>query len=124
VSVDLDAYERVGDLTKPFEVTAKDARRQEDRQRLRDSVRCDVAPLTFEQYCAGAPCPGCGLPYVDSEPFDFKGTMNLSDGERVRYDAEQSRFKAAHASCRSQVVVTPGTAIAAHRFRGQRIHPV
>jgi hypothetical protein len=64
-------------------------------------MRCDVAPLTFEQYRAGAPCPGCGLPYVDSELFDFKGTINLSDAERVRYDAEESRFKAAHASCRS-----------------------
>jgi hypothetical protein len=101
VPIDLDAYERVGDLEKPFEVTAKDARRQDDRQRLRHSMRCDVAPLTFEQYRAGAPCPGCGLPYVDSEPFDFKGTINLSDAERVRYDAEESRFKAAHASCRS-----------------------
>jgi hypothetical protein len=59
------------------------ARRQDDRQRLRDSMRCDVAPLTFEQYRAGAPCPGCGLPYVDSVPFDFKGTINLSDAERA-----------------------------------------
>jgi hypothetical protein len=64
-------------------------------------MRCDVASLTFEQYRAGAPCPGCGLPYVDTEPFDFKGTMNLSDADRVRYDAEELRFKAVHASCRS-----------------------
>jgi hypothetical protein len=101
VPVDLDDYERLGDLDKPFYVDAKDTRRQQDRERLRDSMRCDVAPLTFEQYRAGVPCPGCGLPYVDSEPFDFKGTINLSDDERVRYDAEESRFKAAHASCRS-----------------------
>jgi hypothetical protein len=101
VPVNLDAYERVGDLAKPFEVTAKDSRRQDDCQRLHDSMQCDVAPLTFEQYRAGATCPGCGLPYVDSEPFDFKGTINLSDDERARYDAEQSRFKSAHASCRS-----------------------
>lgn len=99
--IDLDAYERIADLDKPFEVSAKDARRQEDRQRLRDSMRCDVAPLTFEQYHAGAPCPGCGRPYVDDEPFEFKWTMNLSDTERMRYDAEESRFKALHASCRS-----------------------
>jgi hypothetical protein len=101
VSIDLDAYERLGDLAKPFEVSAKDTRRQQDRQRLRDSMRCDVAPLTFEQYRAGTPCPGCGLPYVDAEPFDFKGTLNLSDAQRVRYDAEESRFTAVHASCRS-----------------------
>ncbi|WIM87900.1 hypothetical protein PT015_24295 [Candidatus Mycobacterium wuenschmannii] len=101
MAVDLDAYERLGDLTKPFEVTAKDRRRQDDRERLRDSLRCDVAPLTFEQYRAGLPCPGCGRPYVDSEPFDFKGTMNLSGAERMRHDAEASRFKAAHSSCSS-----------------------
>lgn len=38
---------------------------------------------------------------MDSEPFDFKGTINLSDAERVRYEAEQDRFKVAHALCRS-----------------------
>jgi hypothetical protein len=101
VSIDLDAYERLGDVDKPFEVSAKDARRQQERQRLRDSMRCDVAPLTFEQYRARVPCPGCGLPYVDAEPFDFRGTMNLSDAEQVRYEAEESRFKTVHASCRS-----------------------
>jgi hypothetical protein len=99
--IDLDIYERVGDLDRPFAVGTKDTRRQQDRERLRDSMRCDVAPLTFEQYRAGAPCPGCGRPYVDTEPFDFKGTNNLSDAERVRYDAEEARFRAAHASCRS-----------------------
>ncbi|MGA8330622.1 MAG: hypothetical protein WB777_15160, partial [Mycobacterium sp.] len=52
VPVDLDSYERVGDLAKPFEVTAKGSRRQDDRQRLRDSMRCDVASLTFERYRA------------------------------------------------------------------------
>ncbi len=99
--IDLDAYERLGDLDKPFEVSAKDTRRQQDRERLRDSIRCDVAPLTFEQYRAGVPCPGCGRPYVDADPFDFKGTINLSDAERVRYEAEESRFKTDHAACRS-----------------------
>lgn len=91
VSKDLDAYEHLGDLDKPFEVSAKDARRQQDRQRLRDSMRCDTASLTFEQYRAGVPCPGCGLAYVDAEPFDFRGTMNLTDDERVRYEAEEAR---------------------------------
>jgi len=101
VSFDLDAYERLGDLSMPFELTAKDRRRQDDRERLRDSMRCDVEPLTFEQYRAGVPCPGCDRPCIDSERFDFKGTMNLSDAERVRYDAEESRFRAAHSSCNS-----------------------
>lgn len=101
MSIDLDAYERLGDLERPFELSVKDGCRQQDRQRLRDSVRCDVASLAFEQYSAGLPCPGCGRPYVDAEPFDLTGTLNLSDDVRLRYDAEQSRFKAAHASCRS-----------------------
>jgi hypothetical protein len=38
---------------------------------------------------------------VDVEPFEPKGTMNFSDAERVRYDAEEARFKAAHGSCGS-----------------------
>jgi hypothetical protein len=101
MSIDLDAYERLGDLDTPFEVSAKETRRQQDRQRLRDSMRCDMAPLTFEQHRAGVPCPGCGRPYVDAEPFDFKGTMSFSHAERVRYDAEESRFKAVDASCGS-----------------------
>lgn len=101
MSIDLGGYERLGDFERPFELSVKDERRQQDRQRLRDSIRCDVESLTFEQYSAGVPCPGCGRPYVDVEPFDFKGTLNLSDDGRLRYDAEESRFKAAHASCRS-----------------------
>ncbi|WP_319446903.1 MULTISPECIES: hypothetical protein [unclassified Mycobacterium] len=101
MATDLDAYQRLGDLEKPFELSAKDERRQQDRLRLRDSMRCDVRSLTYDQYSAGAPCPGCGLPYVDAEPFDFKGTMNLSDVGRLRYDAEQSRYKADHGSCGS-----------------------
>lgn len=101
MTVDTDAYEQLGDLDAPFEISTKNERRQRDREHLRDSVRCDVAPLTFEQYRAGAPCPGCGRPYLDAEPFEFKGTMNLSDRERELYEAEQSRFKAKHGSCRS-----------------------
>jgi hypothetical protein len=31
----------------------------------------------------------------------FKGTINLSDAERLRYDADESWFNAVHASCRS-----------------------
>lgn len=102
--IDLDAYERVGDLAKPFEVTAKDARRQDGRQRLRHSMRCDVAPLMFEQYRAGAPCPGCGLPYVDSEPFDFKGTRTSVVRARAKaYNALQDLVVTAPAALREQL---------------------
>ncbi|MCW2659269.1 MAG: hypothetical protein JWP83_421 [Mycobacterium sp.] len=98
---DLDTYECLGDLETSFRVTAKDERRQRDRQRLRDSMRCEVAQLSYEQYRAGAPCPGCRRPYVDAEPFENKGTMHFSDAERARYDDEETRFKAAHGSCGS-----------------------
>jgi hypothetical protein len=40
VLVDLDAYERLGDLDKRFERSAKDVRRQQDRQRLRPRSLC------------------------------------------------------------------------------------
>lgn len=101
MSADLDAYERRGDLDAPFAVTTKDERRQRDRQRLRDSRHCEVAPLTYEQYRGGQPCPECGRPYVDAEPFEPKGSMFLADSERARYDAEEARFKEAHPSCGS-----------------------
>jgi len=53
MSIDLDGYERLGDLGRPFELNAKDERRQQDQRRLRDFMRCDVASLTFEQYSSG-----------------------------------------------------------------------
>ncbi|WP_396910906.1 hypothetical protein [Mycolicibacterium sp.] len=98
---DLDIYERLGDLTGPFAVSTKDQQRQRERERLRESMRCEVAPLRYEQYQAGTPCPGCGRPYVDAEPFEAKGTMYFSDAERARYDAERARFTARHGSCGS-----------------------
>lgn len=99
--VDLSSYEQLGDLDAPFELSTKDERRQRDRQHLRDSIRCEVAPLTFEQYRAGRPCPGCSRPYIDDEPFESKGTMYFTDDERARYDAEEAVFKAAHGACGS-----------------------
>jgi hypothetical protein len=101
VPADLDAYECLGDLETPFRVTAKDERQQRDRQNLRRSMRCEVPQLSYEQYRAGTPCPGCGRPYVDAEPFENKGTMHFSDAERARYDVEQTRFKGAHGACGS-----------------------
>ncbi|GLZ16426.1 hypothetical protein Acsp04_66610 [Actinomadura sp. NBRC 104425] len=99
--VDLTEYERRGDLDAPFELTKKHERAQKTAERIREAVRCDVAPLTWEAYVAGEPCPGCGLPYRDEEPWDFKGTMYFTEEERARYDAEQARFKKAHGDCRS-----------------------
>src|SRR5690606_11420554 len=92
-------YERRGDLDAPFELTKKDHRAQKERERIRDAVGCDVPMLTWEQYAAGAPCPGCGRSYRDDEPWDFRGTMNFTDEERARYEAEQDRFEQDHGEC-------------------------
>ncbi|MFC5180774.1 hypothetical protein [Actinomadura harenae] len=97
--VDLTEYERRGDLNAPFELTKKHERAQTESERIREAVRCNVARLTWEEYSAGEPCPGCGLPYRDEEPWDSKGTMYFTEEERARYDAEQVRFKEKHGDC-------------------------
>lgn len=88
MTVEETAYEQVGDLEATFSLSAKDERQQRDREQLRESMHCDVAPLSVEEYSARAPCPGCGRPYRDAEPFEFRGTMHLSGREKERYEAE------------------------------------
>lgn len=97
--VQIPDYERRGNLDAPFEPTKKDERAQKACERIRDAVGCDVPMLVWEEYAAGAPCPGCGRPYRDEKPWDFRGTMHLTDEERVRYEAEQERFKQDHGDC-------------------------
>ncbi|WP_280198210.1 hypothetical protein [Nocardia cyriacigeorgica] len=97
--VDLTEYERRGDLDAAFAPNKKHVRSQEESERIRRAVHCDLPRLTWDAYVDGAPCPGCGLPYRDEESFEFRGTMNLTDDARVRYDAEEARFKAAHGDC-------------------------
>lgn len=96
--VDLIDYEQRGDLNAPFEPNKKHERAQNEAVRLRET-RCDVSGLAWETYVAGAPCPGCGLPYRDDERWEFKGTMHFTDEERARYEAEEARFKEAHGDC-------------------------
>lgn len=99
--IDLAEYERVGDVDGPFELTRKHERAQNERERLRDAVRCDVPSLTYEEYRAGTPCPGCGRPYRDEEPWESRGTTSMTPTERTRYEAEQRQYKALHGSCGS-----------------------
>lgn len=54
--------------------------------------------LTWEQYAAGAPWPGCGRPYRDEERWESKG-MHFTDEERARYEAEEALFKQRHGEC-------------------------
>lgn len=96
---ELTEYERRGDLDAPFELTRKAERTQKERERIHDAVRCEIPSLTWEQYAAGGPCPGCGRPYRDEEPWESKGTMHFTEEERARYDAEQALFKQHHAEC-------------------------
>ncbi|GAB3474551.1 hypothetical protein [Nocardiopsis coralliicola] len=97
--VEITDYERRGDLDAPFERTKKAERAQRESERIHDAVRCEVPSLTWEQYSAGEPCPGCGQPYRDKEHWESKATMHFTDEERVRYEAEQARFKQHHGEC-------------------------
>lgn len=97
--LNLADYEQRGDPRAPFELTKKHDKAQRESERIRDAVRCDVTPLTWESYVAGEPCPGCGLPYKDDEPWEFRGTMYMSSEERARYNAEEARYKEAHGEC-------------------------
>ena len=90
---DLTQYERRGDLEAPFELTKKHERMQRESERMRDVLTCTTPPLTWEQYAAGEPCPGCGHPYQSEEFWESKGTMYFTDEERTRYEAEEARFK-------------------------------
>lgn len=97
--VETAEYERRGDLDAPFELTKKAERAQKDREQMRAAARCETPSLTWEQYAAGEPCPGCGRLYRDQEPWEFKGTMHFTDEERSRYDAEQALFSQLHGDC-------------------------
>jgi hypothetical protein len=59
----------------------------------------DDQMLTWEEYEAGERCRGCGSAFVDDEPWNFRGTMQFSDAERQRYEAEDARCRAAHQTC-------------------------
>jgi hypothetical protein len=98
--VDLIAYERRGNLNAPFRLTRWFERTQREATRL-STARCEIPSLTWEAYLTGEPCPGCGLPYRDEEPWEFKGAMYFTDQERARYDAEDARLRKAHPDCQS-----------------------
>ncbi|MCT2085165.1 hypothetical protein M3D75_03455 [Microbacterium enclense] len=94
-------YEQLGDITAPFQLTKKHHRAQVDRARMVDSMRCEVPSLTFDEYRAGVPCPGCGRPYIDVDRWERPGTMHMTDSERARYDKEEAAYLALHRECRS-----------------------
>jgi hypothetical protein len=61
----------------------------------------EVQRLTWEQYLAGEPCPGCGRPMTDATLWSGsgKGSIHLSEEERARYDSEEEHFKVRHGDC-------------------------
>lgn len=99
--VDLTDYAETGNLDAPFEVTKKHAGSQRQAEDVRDAVTCTTPPLSWTEYAAGSPCPGCGLPYRDAERWESKGTMYFTPEERGRYEAEEKAYKERHPSCRS-----------------------
>lgn len=99
--VDIIEYEQRGDLRAAFERTKKHERDQAQAKQSWESMHCDVERLTWAAFTAGEPCPGCGRPYRDAVPWEFKGTMHLTESERERYDAEQTRYREAHCTCHS-----------------------
>lgn len=99
--VEIAEYEGLGDLDAPFELTKQHEQAQTHAQHVHESMHCEVPALSWEEYEAGDPCPGCGLPYRDDVPWESKGTMHFTDEERARYEAEEARFKQAHRDCHS-----------------------
>ena len=101
---EIDGYETLGDIDAPFVISKAAERRQraaEDTKRA-VSLRPDApAALTHEQLQAGEPCPGCGMPLIDNERWESRGTLNMTPAERSRYDAEQERFAQQHGDCRA-----------------------
>lgn len=97
--VDLSDYERRGDVDAPLELTKKHARAQKESERIRDAVHCAVPSLTWAEYVADQPCPGCGFRYRDEQRWDGRGTMYMSNDERARYDAEEARYTELHGDC-------------------------
>lgn len=57
--------------------------------------------LTWDEFQAVEPCRGCSRSIRDDEPLTFRGAMHLTDDERVRYEAEDARYRASHGLCRA-----------------------
>jgi hypothetical protein len=98
---DLDGYEPAGDIDAPFALSAKRHRNQQESESIRAAVHCRTPPLTYEEFRAASPCPGCGRPYIDDERWQSRGTIYFNDEERARYEAEEERYKKAHGDCGS-----------------------
>jgi hypothetical protein len=64
-------------------------------------VWTDDQRLTWDEFCAGEHCRGCGEPFTDPMPWtgSDKSTMHYTDQERAQADAEEARYKARHPDC-------------------------
>ena len=89
-----------GDFGRPFTLAEHNQARQKAAEAevvLRRGLR--ERALTYDEMKAGLPCPGCQLPLIDAEPWDFRGTMHMTPEQRARYESEQTRFGEAHPDC-------------------------
>lgn len=64
-------------------------------------VWMDDQRLTWEEFCAGEHCRGCGEPFIDDVPWSGsgKGLMHYTEQERAQAEAEDVRFIARHPDC-------------------------
>ena len=61
----------------------------------------NAAALTYDEYRAGEPCPGCSRPLRDPEIWVFRGTMNFTDAEQARWEREDADYSRLHGDCHS-----------------------
>jgi hypothetical protein len=57
--------------------------------------------LTWEKYQAGAPCPGCGLPYLGDEREEAHGTGWMTVKQLTAHDDDDVEYLRRHGKCRS-----------------------
>ena len=105
---DMAEYERLGDLAVPFSVSKEAESAQGQVSRLHDALRCDVPTLTWEQYSAGEPCPGCSRPYRRDGSWEDKGSMYYTEQERAMYEEEDALFRQEHGDCHAMRHSTVG----------------
>lgn len=70
--------------------------RQAEHARRREA---QPPSLTREQFEAGEPCPGCGMPLIDKGRPERVGTRYETAEQRELREAEEARFSAAHPDC-------------------------
>ncbi|AHH98533.1 hypothetical protein [Kutzneria albida] len=75
----------------------QDAIRRAERQREWEK---NGSYLTWEEFVAGVPCRGCGLPVSDGRG-SWPALLKMDDTQREEYERAEADFRQRHADCRS-----------------------